>query len=416
MLINKSKDMTPFDMTQKPKKQLPILLPLIWGGSFLLTRKFHLKIEKIGMKKIHPPYLVLATHQGFADYYIAPLALFPHRAIYVSDVEGFAAFGKNLYRNIGCIAKRRYVSDINVMRNIKWAVSKGQSVVIYPESRHSNIGTTSMIPDNMGKLAKYLNIPLVILSVHGAYLANPFWNEEKTRKVPIKARLECVCNMDELTKSTADEIQKIISEKLTYDEYDYQHKAGFTISDKDRAEGIEKALYHCINCFEKYHMSSKGSILNCGCCGKKWELTENGWLLTDDNNKVHIPDWYEWQRKQILPELNNNPVSKTFAVNIEALPNEKGFVSLGKGQLTLDQNSFVLSYVNASGQEQTLSFPHKIRESVQTEYNYRNKGACIVLSSTDCCYYLYSDDPHFNPTELQFIGEYLYRKERIVHI
>ncbi len=410
MLINKSKDMTPFDMTQRPKKQSPFLLPLIWGASFMMTRKFHLKIKKTGMKKIKPPYLVLATHQGFADYYIAPLALFPHRAIYVSDVEGFAAFGKGLYRSIGCIAKRRYVSDINVMRNIRWAVSKRQSVVIYPESRHSNIGTASMIPDNMGKLAKHLNIPLVILSVHGAYLVNPFWNEEKTRKVPIEARLECIYNVDGLNSATADEIQKTITEKLTYDEYDYQHKAGFIISDKDRAEGIEKALYHCISCFEKYHMNSIGSTLSCGCCGKKWELTEDGWLRTDDNSRVHIPDWYKWQRKQVSEELKKKPVSKEFHVSIEALPNEKGFVSLGNGRLTLNQNSFVLSYADASGQEQTLSFPHKFRESVQTEYNYRKKGPCIVLSSKDCCYYLYSDDTYFNPTELQFIGEYLYQE------
>ena len=46
-----------------------------------------------------PPYLVLSTHQGFSDYYIAPLALFPHRANYVSDMEGFAAFERDwLYR------------------------------------------------------------------------------------------------------------------------------------------------------------------------------------------------------------------------------------------------------------------------------------------------------------------------------
>ena len=77
MLNNKKKDMTPFDMNKKPVKQYPFLLPLIWGGAWLMTRSLGLKVEKAGMEKMKPPYLVLSTHQGFSDYYIAPLAWFP---------------------------------------------------------------------------------------------------------------------------------------------------------------------------------------------------------------------------------------------------------------------------------------------------------------------------------------------------
>ncbi|MFR6327752.1 MAG: hypothetical protein ACLUOI_02235 [Eisenbergiella sp.] len=77
MLNNKKKDMTPFDMNKKPVKQYPFLLPLIWGGAWLMTRSLGLKVEKAGMEKMKPPYLVLSTHQGFSDYYIAPLACSP---------------------------------------------------------------------------------------------------------------------------------------------------------------------------------------------------------------------------------------------------------------------------------------------------------------------------------------------------
>lgn len=412
-LTNKSKDMRPYNMKQKPKKQSPLLLPIIWGASALLTRKFHLKIHKYNMKGLKPPYLVLATHQGFSDYYIAPLALFPRRAIYVSDVEGFAAFGKTLYRSIGCIGKRRYVPDINVMINIKSAISQGQSVVLYPESRHSNIGTTSYIPKNMGRLAKLLNVPLVILSVHGSYLANPFWNEKATRKVPVTAALECIYNAEQLKNTDADEIQKKIEEKLTYDEYEYQHENGFLISDTHRAEGLEKALYQCIECSHKYNMASNKSVLKCSCCGKKWELTEDGWLKSTENKKLHLPNWYEWQRKQVEFEINsNNNFYREYSVEIDALPNEKGFVNLGVGYLTLDKEAFTLSYKDISGQDKVLNFKHISRESVQTEYDYRGKGACIVLSTKDCCYYLYSKDLNFEPTEIQFIGELLYQKYR----
>lgn len=190
--------MTPFDMTKPPVRQYLFLLPLIWGASYIMTRQFGLKIRKINMKGIKPPYLVIGTHQGFSDYYIAPLALFPHRANYVSDMEGFAAFGEWLYRGIGCIGKRRYVSDYSVIKNIGAALKSGQAVVIFPESRHSNVGTTAYLPKNLGKLAKLMHVPIVTLSVNGSYLANPFWDEEHTRNTRMEAVLECLYTREQL--------------------------------------------------------------------------------------------------------------------------------------------------------------------------------------------------------------------------
>ncbi len=417
MLTNKKKDMTPFDMSRKPVKQKWYLMPLVWFGSFFMTRQFHLKITKSMDKELKPPYLVIATHQGFSDYYIAPLALFPHRANYVSDMEGFAAFGDWLYRAIGCIGKRRYVSDISVVKNIFHGLQKKQIVVIYPESRHSNVGTTSYIPKNLGKLVKMTKVPLVILSAHGSYLANPFWDEERTRKTPMSAHLESVYTAEEIAHLSAEEIQRTIEEKLAYDEYGWQQDNHIAIKETFRAEGLHKALYQCISCGRENAMQSKGSTLTCTHCNRSWELNEEGYLedmnMTDSTplsskeatgKKIHIPHWYETQRENVIHELQSNDYSATYKVRVEALPNAKGFVLLGEGTLTLDKECFTLTCGDTC-----LTFPHAIRESVQTEYNYRGRGMAIVLSTKDCCYYIYGTEPHFQPTKLQFIGEYYYR-------
>ena len=124
---------------------------------------------------------------------------------------------------------------------------------------------------------------------------------------------------------------------------------------------------------------------------------------------IHIPDWYEWERRQVEYKLQNDDVKnveKEYSVRVEALPNAKGFIPLGQGTLMLNASQFELILADIS-----LEFPHACRESVQTEYNYRGRGPCIVLSDRDCCYYLYSDDKEFNPTVLQFIGEYYYQQE-----
>lgn len=228
------------------------------------------------------------------------------------------------------------------------------------------MGTTALLPDNLGRLAKIMGAPLVTLSVNGSYLANPFWDEEHTRKLPIRASLECIFTAEELKKHSAKEIQTRIEKYLTYDEYRYQQENGILITGSKRAEGLHKALYQCKSCGAKYHMESCGTILRCLSCGTQWELSEDGWLV-NAGDKIHIPSWYEWERD--MTQRETEPM--TFQVTVEALPNEKGFIPLGRGSLQLDSEKFTLQIAG-----QTLEFPHKIRESVQTEYNYR-KEECV---------------------------------------
>ncbi|WP_320920979.1 lysophospholipid acyltransferase family protein [Eisenbergiella porci] len=407
MLHNKKQNWKPFDMNKKPVKQYPFLVPFIWGASWLMTRRFRLKIEKENMEHIRPPYLVLSTHQGFSDYYIAPLALFPHRANYVSDMEGFAAFGEWLYRGIGCIGKRRYVSDVAVVKNIYYALhNKKQIVAVFPESRHSNVGTTSRIPGNMGKLAKLMKVPVVTLSVHGSYLAGPFWDEEHIRTVPMEARLTCIYTAQELERAGDKEVQQKIEEKLQYDEYRWQKEKGIAIRYKNRAEGLHMALYQCRACKTSFRMESCGCVLRCSACGAEWEMDEYGQLQRGGETQ-RIPDWYEWQRRNVEEEILRGEYRCDLSVRVEALPNASGFIPMGEGRLTQEEKGFTLSV-----QDKTLVFDHVSRESVQTEYNYRGRGACIVLSDRDCCYYIYSKEPDFAPTRIQFAGEYFYLHER----
>lgn len=447
---NRTGDMTPFDRKRKPVRQNPLLLPVMWGGSWICTRGNHLKIHR-ELRGIKPPYLVISTHQGFSDYYIAPLALFPYRANYVSDMEGFAAFGNWLYRNIGCIGKRRYVADLTVVQHMKYCLKRGNSVVVFPESRHSNVGTTAKLPDNMGHLAKVMKVPVVVLSVHGSYLANPFWDEEHARKVPLEAELKCLYTATELETATAEEVQEKLYQALQYDEYKWQKQQGIKIRHPKGAEGLHKALYQCRACGTVGNMDTKENCLFCKTCGAAWELTEDGELLRQNAEGVmqkdleaghmgenraaedlpekgqlvlRIPDWYEWQREQAIRQFEESGGSLTYHVKVEALPSEKGFAPLGEGILTLTKREFVLEWTE--GQEKKeLHFLHKSRESVQTEYNYKGKGECIVLSTLDCCYYIYpfegqaagcstaekagaKNAPFFSATWFQFVGEELY--------
>lgn len=421
-LVNKKGDMTPFDMKRKPVKQNPLLVPVLWAASYLLTRKQGLKkIEKTGIDGLKPPFLVFSTHQGFSDYFIAPRALFPHRANYISDMEGFAAFGNELYRQGGCIGKRRYVPEIAVMKNIKYALfTLKQPVVIFPESRHCDAGVTSSIPNNLGRLVKYFKVPVAVLSAHGSYLANTFWDEEHTRKSKMSAKIELLYTAQQVENTPAEEIQAQIEKRLQYDEYKYQLDEKIAIDYPKRAEGLHKPLYKCISCNSEGKMSSSGSILNCTACGRSWEMNEFGQLKDSDSGKfLHIPDWYKWERGETEKEIKSGNYNAVNDVRVEALPNEKGFVPLGTGKLIHNRDGYKL-IIDDTAQPAVKNSPDNFpiiiksadRESAQTEYNYRGRGKCIVLSTRNCCYYCYSDDTDFLVTKQEFAQEYFYRQGR----
>lgn len=333
MMINKKGDMTPFDMKKRPCKPSAVLMPLVWGASFLLTRRFGLKIKRTGMEKVKPPYLVISMHQGFSDYYIAPLSVFPHRASYVSDMEGFAAFGDTLYRKIGCIGTRRFVTDVSTLNNVKYALEKnGNIVFLFPEARHSNAGTTSLLPHNLGRLVKYLGVPVAVLSIHGSYLASPFWDEGHTRKTSMEAELKLLFSAEEIKIYSEEEISETVSEALLYDEYRWQYENKIRIPYKKRAEGLSSVLYQCRKCGREFVISDCGTVLFCTKCGASWEMSEYGQLIDRDSGEfIHIPDWYEWERRNVSAEVMETDYRREYTVTVEALPNEKGFVSMGRG-------------------------------------------------------------------------------------
>ncbi len=422
-LNNKTKDMTPFDMNDKPVKQFLPLAWLLWGASYIMTARFGMKVERIGMKGLKGPFLVISTHQGFSDYFIAPRMLFPRRANYVSDMEGFANYGKWLYKQGGCIGKRRYVPDMAVVKNIRYALYKlKQPVVIFPESRHCDAGVTSNLPNNLGKLVKSLKVPLVMLTAHGSYLASPFWDEAHTRKTSMSAKLELVYNEEQISKLSVAEIQKTIEEKLAYDEYKWQLDNRIEIDYPKCAEGLHKPLYKCMKCGAEGNMTSKGTSLKCKNCNSVWNMNKYGQLEPEafSTKLIHIPDWYNWERQQVKEAIiAGNYTGIDVPVTVEALPNEKGFVKLGTGRLVHNMTGYMLTLDDMQSEAGKkiidtfpLAIPNKLLESTQTEYDYRGKGKGIVLSTKDCCYYIYSDAPEFIVTKLEFAVEEINKFQR----
>ena len=411
---NKKPVLTPFDRYRVPPKQNLFFMPAIWLLCKAITARSKLRINRANMKGLKPPFLVLGTHHAFMDFNVSPLAVFPYRANYVSELEGFENYGEWLYRQAGCLGTRKFVNDIALIKNIKKVMERKGILVLYPEARYANVGTSSVLPESVGKLAKYLDVPLVTLNMRGNYLQSPIWNLTKRKEVLLDATITQLYTREELKKASVDEINAKIAEFLNYDEYEYQYKMKMAITYPKRAEGIEMPLYRCPGCGAEFEMRTSGAEISCGKCGAKRIMTEYGRMVRPDGSEdgfSHIPDWYEWERKCVKKEIDCGAYELNIRVKIESLPNAVNFIDLGEGKLIHNESGFKLIFKDyGDTDEKTLSFAPLTMTSVHTEYDYRGKGQCITLSTLDNTYFIYPLEKGFNATKIQFATEYLYEK------
>lgn len=405
----------PFDRKRTPPRQSLILLPFIWLACFIATRGTGLKIKKVNMEGFKGPFLVLGTHQSFTDFIVTPLALFPHRANYVSELEGFEYYGEWIYRRIGCLGTRKFVPDIQLVRNIKKVLDRGDSLVLYPEARYANVGTMSRLEKSVAKMVKMYKYPVVVLNMNGNYLQSPIWNLTKRKEARLSATLIGALKSEEIEKMSIDEIHEKLSDLLEYDEYKYQRESGIKITYPKRAEGLHKPLYKCMKCGCETKMASEGDRLFCQNCNASWHMDETGSLIESESGEVtYIPDWYEWERECVSKEIADGTYNLSIKVQIDALPNAHNFIDCGIGELTHNMDGFTLrfnDYENGSDKGMSERFFSNISmPSVHTEYDYRGKGECITLSTLDNTYFLFPADneeknARFHSTKIMFATE-----------
>ena len=401
-------DIKRFDMKKPPMRQH--LKWLIWLLSMPAVWAHKNQLEKINMKGIKPPYLLLCNHNAFMDFKVATKAIFPHSANYVVAIDGFWK-REWLLRFIGCICKRKFTNDITLVRQLKTVVDRGNIAAIYPEARYSLCGTTAILPESLGKLAKILKVPVVTLICHGHHVNSPFWNLPDHKVIPTQATMKCLYTAEQVQTLDYKEIMTGIEKEFQYDDFKWQKENNIRVTYPERAKGLHKILYKCPSCLTEYKMSSQGITLKCDCCGKEWEMTELGELAakSGETEFSHIPDWYEWERAQVRKEVEAGTYGITCRAQVDALPNAARYIDIGMATLTHDMNGFTLT-----GEYQGKPYEVKIdavsQYSVHIEYEYLGKkGDCVDLNTINDTLYVYPEGTDFAVTKMALATEELYK-------
>ena len=403
-------DLPRYDFAKPLKPQAHYLRPLSWALSFPDVWKHKAKITR-DLQGVKPPYVLLCNHNSFLDFKIMTAALFPRRANYVVALDGFIG-REGIMRAVGCIAKRKFVNDLHLIRQTTRLLDQDQVVVFYPEARYSHIGTNSVLPESLGKMLKYMQVPVVSLLFHGHHIAEPTWNKI-SKPVPVEAEMKLQLNREQIAQMSPSEIQAVVTAALTYDDFAWQQEKQVLVDHPQRAEGLHRVLYQCAHCGQEYRMRSQGAQLSCAACGKTWEMTGFGQLraLEGETEFSSPPAWYEWQRENVRAEVRAGIYAMESEVLIDSLPGSSGFVPLGKGSLRHDMNGIVLKGSHLGEQFEVVKANRSLY-SIHVEYNYIDKKRdCVDISTLEDSYFAYPLSEDSSVTKISLAVEELYKLE-----
>ena len=404
-----------FDMTRPYIKQKNYARPFIWAIGYIQDFIHLGKIEKVNMKGIKPPYILLCNHNAFFDFYIMSKAIAPHRGIFPAAVDDYIAREREL-RKLGTIPKRKYTADISILRNCRQVLKEGMIFGIYAEARYSLCGVTEVIPDAIAQLCKYSKVPVVVFNCKGHHLYDPFWGNHHKRWVKhIEATMTCAYTPEQLKTASLEEINEKVHELLYNDDFRWQSEKRVKVTYKKRAEGLHKVLYQCPHCVTEYKMNSKDDTVYCEHCGKKWKLNIYGELEAQEGEtEFKFPtDWYKWEREQVKKEILAGDYKLECKCYVNDLPNSKGFVRLGNGTLVHDMTGF---HVNGKrdydGEEFRMDIDAASQYAVHVEYDYRFGGFkdCIDLNTLDDTWYVFPTDCEFSLTKISLATEEIYNE------
>lgn len=217
-------------------------------------------MDKIGPKE---PVLILMNHSCFLDLQISNKLFFPRPYGIVCTSDGFV--GKEaLMRALGCIPTRKFVTDLGLVRDMDTLLHKKHiSVLMFPEASYSFDGRATPLPRKMGVLLKKLNVPVVTVITHGAFLRDPLYNMLQKRKVQVRAEVSCLFTPAEIQEKSVPELDAALDKVFSFDNFREQEENHIAVTEPFRADGLQRVLYQCPHCGREGHMEGKGTTLTC---------------------------------------------------------------------------------------------------------------------------------------------------------
>lgn len=396
----------------KPRRPSPLFRLLLKTLSGADLKATHFQCRAEGMERLgkDQPALFLMNHSSFIDLKIAASILYPRPFNIVCTSDGFVG-KRGLMYAMGCIPAQKFVTDLPLVRDMLYAVRKlGDSILLFPEASYTFDGTATPLPQSVGKLLKTLGIPVVMIKTSGAFLRDPLYNMLQLRQADVSATMRYVLSPEDIREKSVEELNDILRELFTFDNFREQQEKGVTVAEGFRADGLHRVLYKCPHCLAEGQMEGKGVTLTCRHCGKSWLLTETGFLQAADGEDMftHVPDWYAWERQCVRQEIARGDYRLDVPVLIRMLVDTKAVYTVGEGRLTHTAEGFRLRGCGGKldyRQSPTASY------SLYSDYFWYELGDMICIGDSRALYYCFPREGGDVVAKTRLATEELYKMQ-----
>ena len=314
-------------------------------------------------------------------------------------------------RLLGCTPTHKYITDLTLFKDMEYMLKTNKSsVLMYPEAGYSFDGCATALPRKMGVLLKRLGVPVVTVITEGAFHRDPLYNMLQIRDVKVSAHVKCIATAEEVKAKSVDELDALIAEAFSFDNFAWQRDNKVSIDVPFRADGLHRILYKCPHCGAENQMEGKGIHLTCHACNTQWTMDEYGQLSAKDADTVypHIPDWYRWQRDCVRKELEDGTYLLDTDVDIAVQVNLDGVCMIGEGHLTHDLNGFHLT-----GGDGKLDYSQSPVHShtLYSDYYWYEIGDVIGIGDNEFSYFCFPKK-NVSVTKARLATEELYKMKK----
>lgn len=355
------------------------------------------------------PCLFLMNHSSFIDLEMAAVILQNRQYHIICTDDGFV--GKEmLMRKIGCIPTKKFITDISLVRNMKYCTETlKSSILIYPEASYSFDGTATPLPESLGKCLKLLKVPVVMIRTKGAFLYDPLYNCLQKRNVKVSAKVKCILTPEDIEKLSVAELNAVLAENFCYDHFKEQYADGVKVSESFRADRLERALYKCPHCLSEEGMKGSGIKIRCESCGREYTLEEDGRLSCPQGAKFEfVSDWYAWERECVRNEAESGEYRLETDVDIIMLADLKSVYRVGEGHLSHNSEGF---HLKGCGGELDFSMPVSQSYSLYADYYWYEIGDMICIGDSRARYYCFPKGK-VNVAKARLAAEELFKLRR----
>jgi 1-acyl-sn-glycerol-3-phosphate acyltransferase len=250
------------------------IIKIFIGPFFKLYYRFSaplIKIKKTG------PYLILANHT--AEFDIVFLGMLFDAPLYFVASDQLLNSGKGswiLKTLFNPIPKSKSVADLAVVKRMKSVLKEGGSVAIFPEGNSTMNGGPSTIPEGMGRLIKFLNVPVKFMSIQGLYLSSPRWAYHRKFGPSTMKEINTI-TPDNFQSMTAESLETLVKDTLAISAYDNKN----AYRGKRMAEGLHKLIFTCPKCQGLFTTDSRGNDLICHQCDFQASYDHHGYLTVN---------------------------------------------------------------------------------------------------------------------------------------